>query len=853
MQASHKAYFGHIGAQTPHFPLMATQLNPVQHPHSSPFFSVPVLVAMASDTCPVCVGLDYDKFGAAPSVWTNDDPPPAYPQRRYRVVLREKIAAAAETGCNLCRVLAEGMMYFWGDQGLEELGPFLVLDIVRDESDESGDGFDDGNEKMEQKAKKDGAEVGEINSGGCEGGEEHCDKGESMSTGMEAVPGRPSQGVRWLTDHHNDYVCIALQPERSLTVTWIGHIQDRQYADSGISPRLDFYVETGKFCPPSESTPLGTAVSHSSQRWNAHFRQGDLRPAISNAFGPSSTVTSEIDLESAAKVLSTWLAGCENHLRCSERPGKLPRRLLDVSGETPPRLVETDTIERNSIPEYTTLSYCWGVPGYDTPPLRTTRDTYLSRTQGIEWSDLSPLFQDAALLTRGLGCRYLWIDSLCIVQDDEQDWVEQSASMADIYSQGYLNIAAAAATSPSASLFRDRQQFTRLDANKSPEFGRKNAHTIKPPVATMGPVYARRSHAHTHECVFADIRNGRESVCPLLFRAWVFQETLLSRRTVFFTQSELLWQCQKAVRCECNDLNSETALLSYRDRAGIDSNISRGGRSYEGIQQRFAEIASGRCSAQQARNFWLDAVGVYSEMALTLESDRPYAVAGIARRIQELTGDTYLAGLWLEDLPRQLLWVGLFSSSCAARRIPGIPSWSWMSRTDNNVDGAPGVLYMGTDDFRVDSHLRVIAEGTFCSTKAGDAFGTVLDGQVQLEAGILGAVVELNIPVHKALDPGPRFRLKFSDCLKGRCPRWPMPSLDCPEEETDPIRTGDIVHCVLIGVENTMGSPWEPPTAAMSLVLRQVEGRQGVYRRVGTVQHPPDLFVEAPVAVVTII
>lgn len=97
-------------------------------------------------------------------------------------------------------------------------------------------------------------------------------------------------------------------------------------------------------------------------------------------------------------------------------------------------------MEWTSIPDYITLSYCWGVPGRDVPPPRTTRDTYGSMTKGIEWSDVPTLFQDAILLTRALGCRYLWADSLCIVQDDEQDWIEQSATMADVYSHGYITL-----------------------------------------------------------------------------------------------------------------------------------------------------------------------------------------------------------------------------------------------------------------------------------------------------------------------------------------------------------------------------------------------------------------------------
>ncbi len=388
-------------------------------------------------------------------------------------------------------------------------------------------------------------------------------------------------------------------------------------------------------------------------------------------------------------------------------------------------------MEWTSIPDYITLSYCWGVPGRDVPPPRTTRDTYGSMTKGIEWSDVPTLFQDAILLTRALGCRYLWADSLCIVQDDEQDWIEQSATMADVYSHGYLNIAAAAATSPSASLFHERQQFIGIPGpGIAAEFGPMTTHAINPPAATTtAPVHVRRSHAHVHACVFSHTSNGSHIVAPLLHRAWVFQERLLSRRTVFLTASEMLWQCQQCLRCECGDLDSYSATLPRMKQARAES---KGPLSEEGfygrIQHGLAEIASGWCSVQQARDLWPDVARQYSFLALMRESDRPYAAAGLARRIQEVTGDTYLAGLWLEDLPRGLLWTGLALWSKTVRRIPGIPSWSWMSRNDPEAGGVPWMRNTHTNDFRLDLRLRVIAEGTFCLTKAGDEFGAILDG-----------------------------------------------------------------------------------------------------------------------------
>ena len=570
-------------------------------------------------------------------------------------------------------------------------------------------------------------------------------------------------------------------------------------------------------------------------------------------------MTNDTDVKSAANMLARWLDGCKNHPACSGPPAKLPRRLIDLSLAGLPRLVETNTIETTSVlPSYTTLSYCWGVPDRDAPPPRTTKATYESRTKGIEWAELPILFQDAMLLTRALGCRYLWADSLCIIQDDKQDWIEQSATMADVYSLGYLTIAAVAATSPSASLFDERQAFVghyypheRARIRVPAEFGPMATHAVDAPSATLAPVHVRHSHENTHGCVLASGGQRWSVATPLLTRAWVVQERLLSRRIVFFTGSEMLWQCQEGFRCECGDMDGFSAVLPRMQQAraeyqGIRPLDWRPEDRFIGkIQQTLARLASGGCSAQQGRDLWPAVVKQYSNLALTRESDRPYAIAGVARRIQEATGDTYLAGLWLEDLPRGLLWTALPLRSTKGRRRPGVPSWSWMSRDDPDARGRPWTLNSCTDNFRTDPRLTVVVEGTFCSKKKGDEFGAVVDGQVRLEAAMRRAVV--TEPDDK-LDG--HFTLAFGDQDRGAA--WHDVNLDCAFDETEPVRWGDVVYCVLLGTDNRGG--WiREESPGRALILREAEGRQGAYRRVGVSNHPLDLFAEAPVVVVTII
>src|SRR5256885_16010047 len=72
--------------------------------------------------------------------------------------------------------------------------------------------------------------------------------------------------------------------------------------------------------------------------------------------------------------------------------------------------------------------------------LHTSKMTLNMHTRGIPFSHFPKTFQHAILICRGLGVNYLWIDSLCIIQDSEEDWALQSARMTDVYSNSWLKI-----------------------------------------------------------------------------------------------------------------------------------------------------------------------------------------------------------------------------------------------------------------------------------------------------------------------------------------------------------------------------------------------------------------------------
>lgn len=153
-----------------------------------------------------------------------------------------------------------------------------------------------------------------------------------------------------------------------------------------------------------------------------------------------------------------WISKCSSHSVCKARrcsPGFRPTRLVHVpygplALDPHYYLIKTTTHAPEVLGRtyrYITLSHCWGKD--KNPSYRTTTENVTSRLKaGIPWRELPPTFQDAILAARRLRIPYLWIDSLCIVQEGvDCDWAVESSKMADIYMNSFLNLSATSASS----------------------------------------------------------------------------------------------------------------------------------------------------------------------------------------------------------------------------------------------------------------------------------------------------------------------------------------------------------------------------------------------------------------------
>jgi hypothetical protein len=334
----------------------------------------------------------------------------------------------------------------------------------------------------------------------------------------------------------------------------------------------------------------------------------------------------------------------------------LPTRLIDLTAFGDGLTQDVVLREVQDMPDvssvrYVALSHCWGT---FVPTCQTTLDTLQDRKIRIPWGTLSRTFQDAVAFTRRLGVRYLWIDTMCIIQRNEDDWVRECAKMYNVYRHAYLTLAATHAhdgreglyskTSPPVSIATVPVAGTEYELLARPRF----RHIF----ASLGPF---------------TIDSARD--LPLVRRAWTFQERMVSPRVLYFTQQELAWECVEAADCECGQLSHGFTVGKYLSPTFVGGKVSPK-----------SEFHSAMDKSNTRAHLWPRIVTEYSRMKLTMDSDKLPALSAIAMKFQRhIPDEKYMAGLWKGNgLRQQLLWNVVAPASGRPKRwCP--PTWSWAS------------------------------------------------------------------------------------------------------------------------------------------------------------------------------
>jgi hypothetical protein len=212
-------------------------------------------------------------------------------------------------------------------------------------------------------------------------------------------------------------------------------------------------------------------------------------------------------------LLKEWIRKCSTeHSQCIALASRLPTRVIDVgeAGTQEPVLKQAE----GATAHYMTLSHCWG----SKPLIRTTTESLTKHLNQLPMDFLPKSFRDAVTIRRNLGIRYLWIDSLCIIQDDADDWEREPAVMGDIYSRSYLTIAASASKDSSGGCFLPRPTSTHVQVKCSVSD------------SSTGYVFVREKPKGFNELDYSKLNT----------RAWVAQERLLSPRTVHYDVDQIM-------------------------------------------------------------------------------------------------------------------------------------------------------------------------------------------------------------------------------------------------------------------------------------------------------------------------
>jgi hypothetical protein len=240
--------------------------------------------------------------------------------------------------------------------------------------------------------------------------------------------------------------------------------------------------------------------------------------------------------ETYIKILSEWIKRCDKAQHLPPESSFIPTRLLDVGGKKSRRVYLVCNLLEKSV-HYVALSHRWGTPDQKQPAEvkfpATNKDSIEEIKEGVDDTDLPKTFQDAIIITRKLGKRYLWIDSLCILQkkdkdgdpESKEDWERESKLMEQVFSSAYLTIAASCAGHRFDGFLklRNRRQFVTMTTDDGAQF---------------------------HICDVIDNFDADVEQGELNRRGWVLQERALSRRTIHFTKTQTYWECGEGAWCE---------------------------------------------------------------------------------------------------------------------------------------------------------------------------------------------------------------------------------------------------------------------------------------------------------------
>ncbi|TAQ90843.1 hypothetical protein B7494_g864 [Chlorociboria aeruginascens] len=524
--------------------------------------------------------------------------------------------------------------------------------------------------------------------------------------------------------------------------------------------------------------------------------------------------------EETLSCIRSWLEGCQaEHTVCRNRRAEptsndswYPSRLLDVGHAS---YGSCELVSGNSLPpgtQYMTLSHRWGA-AYQV--LKLTVDKLLNEPM-FPTQSMSKTFREFVNLAQRLQIRYVWIDSLCIVQegDDGADWQKEALTMSMVYRNSFCNISADWGSDSNGLYFYRKSvddKYPRIQITVSP-----NRYTFKKfngvfnlDVIVFEPTFGLHQLWHA----------------PLSSRGWVVQERFLSPRNVRFSQNQVFFEC-------CQELRSE--IFPLKESLSYLYSIHTFHQPYLDFKQMASWSSPQTDVPQNVKRIlqnYHNAVDVYSTCELTYESDKLIAFAGVGKFYQELLGKTYIAGLWLEDLRIGMMWrcAGSFrdNHNNDQLKIPEsfVPSFSWAScRAEvRSSFGFNSQSPYSTNELSCIKY-RVSPKGDDEAAVTTNMFGPF--NKPELEVKVTGSLRPI--------------RLVRSSVAPLRLTAIPYDDDDLPQEPLHPANVNLDFHVHESEVSRFISRwyyymPWRQ-TRWPGLLFESIDSKMGRFRRIGIIQ-----------------
>ncbi|KAI1177682.1 heterokaryon incompatibility protein-domain-containing protein, partial [Nemania sp. FL0916] len=343
----------------------------------------------------------------------------------------------------------------------------------------------------------------------------------------------------------------------------------------------------------------------------------------------------------------------------------LPTRLIDLGDDSNGRLARlvlaTDLRNTDGRLNYAALSYCWGPPAAAANQYQTTRETLEQRQARIDIAQTTPVIKDAADVCRAVGVRYLWVDAVCIIQNDKRDWEQEASRMCNVYRNATLTICSLSSSSCTQGFLSKRSHGINIPFRSR----------ISPDI--VGHYTLRNSMLYAKDSGLTGYSWDDDNIEAVWgTRAWTFQENQLSRVSLLFGKRKLHIVSRRGIISE-----GETGYLNtWKPSVSVLEELIASGEDLE---------------PETVHNYWMTLTKDYSWLTLAYPTDKFPALSGLAAYFHSLLGsdDQYLAGLWKKDLHRQLFWrpinderrifEELFRPRHSIQQFIA-PSWSWASQ-----------------------------------------------------------------------------------------------------------------------------------------------------------------------------